>query len=338
MNFTLDDSDPSLSYSPGGWAVQLPDDPQLDQFFDRTYHAAQEDGATVSFTFAGSGFAVYGSKGPGHAKLQVQYDSTVVNNIDTSAAQTAFGQVLFAHSFGSAPAQHSVKLTAVLSGDGLQGKWLDVDYITFTTAYNASSTAAIGTVTSSPPWLAGSSSTNAPSATPTPGATFKDTSSPSKTPTILAALFGAIIGLTILFIIAYLLLRRVYERRRARERAFRYGQSSVNPSLVGTATATATAPYAQSSGGSVKSGDVGAGAREPSQRSAPMSPTHGAGRDGSLSSHVVEMRSLATEANREGAGTPTRPLLSASPIVWTRQKVGKHKGDADSLRTDFLQV
>ncbi|OSC96830.1 hypothetical protein PYCCODRAFT_1472280 [Trametes coccinea BRFM310] len=336
MNFTLDDSDPSLSYSPGGWAVQPPNDPQLDQFFDRTYHAAQQDGATLSFTFAGSGFAVYGSKGPGHAKLQVQYDTIVVNNIDTSAAQTAFGQVLFAHSFGSAPAQHSVKLTAVLSGDGLQGKWLDVDYITFTTAYNASSTSAIPIVTSSPPWLAGSSSTNAPSATPTPGATFKDTSSPSKTPTILAALFGAIIGLTILFLVAYVFLRRVYDRRRARERAFRYGQSSVNPSLVGTATATATVPYVPSSGGSVKSGDVGA--REPSQRSAPLSPTQGGARDGSLSSNVVEMRSLSTEANREGAGTPTRPLLSASPITWTRQKVGKHKGDADSLRTDFLQV
>ena len=38
------------------------------------------------------------------------------------------------------------------------------------------------------------------------------------------------------------------------------------------------------------------------------------------------------------AGTPTtgRTLMSASPIAWgTRQK---HQGDADSMRTDFLQV
>ncbi|CDO68093.1 hypothetical protein BN946_scf185044.g1 [Trametes cinnabarina] len=215
MNFTLDDSDPSLSYSPAGWAVQLPNDPLLDRFFDSTYHAAQQDGATLSFTFAGSAFAVYGSKGPGHAKLQVQFDTTVVNNIDTFASQTAFGQVLFAHSFGSASAQHSVKLTAVLSGDGLQGKWLDVDYITFTTAFNASSTASIGTVTSSPPWLAGTSSTTVPSPPSTQGPTFKAaSSSSSKTPTILAALFGAIIGLLILSVIAYIFLRRKVGKRK----------------------------------------------------------------------------------------------------------------------------
>lgn len=65
-------------------------------------------------------------------KFQVQFDSTVVN-LDASAATYQFQQELFAHTFTpvNGSASHLVKLTAVLSGDGLQGKWLDVDYITF---------------------------------------------------------------------------------------------------------------------------------------------------------------------------------------------------------------
>ena len=62
----------------------------------------------------------------------MQFDSTVVN-LDASADETAFRQELFSHSFSAnESAQHLVKVTAVFSGDGVQGKWLDVDYITFT--------------------------------------------------------------------------------------------------------------------------------------------------------------------------------------------------------------
>ncbi|KAI0365159.1 hypothetical protein BV20DRAFT_982764 [Pilatotrama ljubarskyi] len=154
-NFTLDDTDPTLAFSPA-WATQLPSDPDLDHFFDRTYHAAQADGATMTFQFNGFAFALYGSKGPGHAKFQVQFDSTVLT-LDAAQPQTAFHQQLFAHAFGngSESATHLVKLTAVLSGDGIQGRWLDIDYITFASAPDSQWTSSIGTVTSSPPWLTG---------------------------------------------------------------------------------------------------------------------------------------------------------------------------------------
>ncbi|KAJ8454453.1 hypothetical protein ONZ51_g13013 [Trametes cubensis] len=137
MNFTLDDADPSLSFSATGWAIQNPSDPDLDQFFDNTYHVAQQDGATVTFVFQGVAFAIYGSTGPGHAKFTVQYDNVVVNNLAASASQTRFRQKLFGHSFGSDTGSHTVKLTAVLSGEGLAGEWLDLDYITFTSSSNA---------------------------------------------------------------------------------------------------------------------------------------------------------------------------------------------------------
>ncbi|KAH9885079.1 hypothetical protein C8Q73DRAFT_660246 [Cubamyces lactineus] len=365
MNFTLDDSDPSLSFSTSDWAIQNSSDPYLDRFFDNTYHVAQRDGATISFQFQGSGFAIYGSTGPGHAKFSVQYDNVVANNLDASASQTRFRQQLFAHTFGSESQPHTVKLTAVLTGVGLAGEWLDVDYITLTSPANASTSSGLPTVTAVPPWLSGSSSTSTLLAfTPTgrPDSTYVSysSSSSSKVPTILAALFGSLIGLAALLLVLYCVLRRIYERRRARERAFRYGQSSANPSvsLAGT--------YAPSSGGSAKGSGFGPGAIL-DMRSAPYSHSHAhahsGSNGGSLASHAVEMRSFSTDVHRdppdrdrdrlerearerEGAGTPTtaqvlatRPLLSASPIAWTRQKVGGgHKGDADSLRTDFLQV
>ena len=68
MNFTVDDADPSFAYSSSGWAVQSADDPDLDQFFDETYHVATADGASVSIQFQGMAFALYGSKGPGHVR------------------------------------------------------------------------------------------------------------------------------------------------------------------------------------------------------------------------------------------------------------------------------
>ncbi|KAI0761526.1 hypothetical protein BD413DRAFT_617049 [Trametes elegans] len=381
MNFTLDDADPSLSYSTDGWAVQRTDDADLDEFFDRTYHAAQQDGATMTFTFSGSAFALYGSKGPGHAKLQVVFDGTAVV-LDASAPQSLFRQELFQHAFGPAneTGQHQVKLLAVLSGDGLKGKWLDVDYITFTAGGGA--TSAIGTVTSTPPWLDGTS-TSQPSAYRPLGTAntpyISPSSTPSRVPTILAALFGTLIGLALLTLAAYLLLRRTCAARRARERAFRYGQSSAHPSTylssVARPAASASSPVSPAggaysfAGGSAQSAFSAFAPSGSSTAPPPPLPlkdpgaygyafghahAHG-GSFGGSSTPALEMRSMSVDSARRaedvaggpgaGAGgrvaTPTRLLGSAAaaPIAWTRQKVaGKHTGDADSLRTDFLQV
>ena len=63
------------------------------------------------------------------ATFDVQFDGTVADKLDASAQTTAFRQVLFAHSFGGAAAQHLVNVTAHLEGTN---RWLDLDYITFT--------------------------------------------------------------------------------------------------------------------------------------------------------------------------------------------------------------
>lgn len=207
--------------------------------------------------------------------------------------------------------------------------------------------------------------------------------SPSKLPTILAILFGVLIAIALLIGALWLVLRRVHDRRRARERAFRYGQSSVNPassaSAMGTGYYTSSAASAKSGGGLSGPGGGGSGGSSRggllhslfSAFSSAPRHVHGHGHGhapsmsvreqpgrtytpvASLSSHVLEMGSMSLEMRererelqrdrereREDAGTPNtaRALLSASPTAWGGMRGKRSRGDADSLRTDFLQV
>ncbi|TFK87662.1 hypothetical protein K466DRAFT_565251 [Polyporus arcularius HHB13444] len=372
MNFTVDDADPTFAYSTG-WAVQSDTDADRDEFFQGTYHAATADEASMSFQFQGSAFALYGSKGPGHAKYQVQFDSTVAT-LDAYADETAFRQELFSHVFSpnGTSAVHLVKVTALLSGDGIKGKWLDVDYITFTSG--PGTTSSIGTATSTPPWETETASSSANSSlSPFAFATSAapSSASSSKAPTVLAILFGVLIGIALFILAIFLVLRRIHSRRRARERAFRYGQSSVNPSPspYGGArfpSAMAGSPQSAPSGSGIintvtsvfSPRSLTPGSPMPSTNYEHMHDLSAPSLSASASQNALEMGSLSLDAlshsaregvyaqapAREGAGTPSspttaRPLMSTSPIAWTRQKVaGGHTGDADSLRTDFLQV
>lgn len=67
MNFTFDDASTALSYSTG-WAVQSASDPNIDRFFQSTYHVAEVIGASVNFTASATAVYIYGSTGPGHVR------------------------------------------------------------------------------------------------------------------------------------------------------------------------------------------------------------------------------------------------------------------------------
>ncbi|PIL33358.1 hypothetical protein GSI_04809 [Ganoderma sinense ZZ0214-1] len=363
MNFTVDDSDPSISYSANGWAVQSQNDPDVGQFFQKTYHVATQDQATMVFQFSGTAFTLYGSKGPSHATFDVQYDGNKLDGVGASASTTAFRQALFSYSFGGTAAQHLVNVTAHLEG---QNRWFDLDYITFT-GNGTTSSPSIGTATTAPPWLTSSSSTG-PSGLSIPSSTAASSSSSSassnKVPTILAALFGAILGGALLSLLAWFVLRRVRARRRARERAFRYGQSSVNPAAAGGGGGGGGGGVAPTAMSSVK-GSVYPPSSSNSAPSALMmrerererttTPYSHSQHDGSLifASNAAELQSVSVsvdererERERERVATPATTaaskgglMMSQSPIAWTARKMGGgHRGDADSLRTDFLQV
>lgn len=76
MNFTIDDTSPQLIYSTGGWGTQSPADTRSSEFFQRTYHAAQTDGASMNMTVSGSAVYLYGSRGPSHVGILLYLSRT----------------------------------------------------------------------------------------------------------------------------------------------------------------------------------------------------------------------------------------------------------------------
>ncbi|OBZ75350.1 hypothetical protein A0H81_05031 [Grifola frondosa] len=289
------------------------------------------------------------------ANFSVQFDNFVIN-LDASASSNQFQQLLFQHTLANQINNHIVVLTAILQGQGVRGQWLDVDFITFTDGrsrtvelnhtfgifgvFSVNQTDKSTAATVLPPWASGSSMsnnalqssipTNTAASSSTSGVPSASPSSPSssKVPTILASLFGALIGLALVIGVIYYILHRIYEARRARERRFRHGQANDSSGRKDSGSGMVElvkgtfGGRAQGSQANL-SGTLASNAYTQVARA--YSP-----RDASLMSGVPD------GAEREGAGTPStsRALLSASPVAFRKGP----KGDADSLRTDFLQV
>lgn len=226
MNYTLDDASPSLTFS-HGWGIQNASEPDLDRYFHHTFHVAENDGATMNFSFLGSYtfVAIYGSKGPGHASYSVQVDDAILPNQSAYASTPQFQQLLFQRALAPTnSSQHFVQITAQF--DGASQPWLDVDFVTIGDAGSAADTTApVATVT--PPFGTGAStSVSSPSATPTSASSRSSTT----TPTILAVVFGALIGVALLLILAYFGFRYFSERRRPADRSFPYASASASAS------------------------------------------------------------------------------------------------------------
>ncbi|KAK7679656.1 hypothetical protein QCA50_017368 [Cerrena zonata] len=341
MNFTIDDTSPQLIYSTGGWGVQSPSDAQKAQFFQGTYHAAQADGASMNMTLSGSAVYLYGSRGPDHGNYSVQFDGSIAF-FSAYADKTQYQQLLFSHTFDpSSKSPHFISLTAHLSGAGVRGDWLDFDFATIAADSSSPSTTSAPVVTKRPPWQSESQQVSSPIVSPTSssapisGAASSGSRS-SKTATILAALFGTIIGLMLLAGLVYYLLRRVHQKHRAKEHSFRYGQSHPG-SKPGTIVSDLRTPSSRWAPFSNPSQYIMS--RTSPSTVALTSPSTGGFGPVTASSTADNMsgkESLATSgAHSQPTPSTSFAFLSTAPISFSMKK---DKGDADSLKTDFLQV
>ncbi|GBE82957.1 hypothetical protein SCP_0413440 [Sparassis crispa] len=353
MNFSLDDSSPELVYS-SDWGIQPAADPA---FFQGTYHVAEADGATVNFTFSGSAVVLYGSKGPGHGNYSVQYDNFVMVNISAYASEMEYQQLLFQNAFAQ-DAEHFISFAAHLSAEG---PWVDFDYLEITQAESSAngstpmptSSGAVATLV--PPWMASQSTSSSQSPTPSLSPSPTTHASPTNVALILAVLFGALFGLLLLALAAYFLLRRRGRFRTPRPRQFRYSVPLAMPKGSGHiahAPVLATGSLANLYGASPPPGAVvssvgaGGGAGYVHMLLPMSSPTHEGSFASELEEKIVREKEVQKEeeergtspASGSGSGsgvghtTYTRGFLASSPFKKA------HKGDADSLRTDFLQV
>ncbi|KIP02512.1 hypothetical protein PHLGIDRAFT_37867 [Phlebiopsis gigantea 11061_1 CR5-6] len=228
MNFTLDDTASQLSFS-SGWASQSPADPDLSQFFERTYHAVQSPGATLNMSIQGTGIYIYGSKGPNHADFNLQVDDEVFK-LSASSPTLQFQQPLFGGLLNPSINVHFVSLTALPNGTS---DWLDIDFVTVASE-NQTSTSVTGLPNTVPvPWpsrsLTAVGTTSTSTSSEAVGAAAEqgnDHGSKLNTATeVLAIVFGLVIALVILILLVYGFLRRRYNRQRAKEHSFRLGKA-----------------------------------------------------------------------------------------------------------------
>jgi len=128
FNISLEDSSPLIHYDPvSAWT----DSPQnASSYSGSSFHSTTAHGASLSFSFNGTGVWLYGAHQPNYGAYNVSVDGKVVAQHDASSSSAAFQQVLGAVSdleMGS----HTVTLTNA-------GPALDIDYVTFQTATSGS--------------------------------------------------------------------------------------------------------------------------------------------------------------------------------------------------------
>ncbi|PSS37228.1 hypothetical protein PHLCEN_2v917 [Hermanssonia centrifuga] len=335
MNFTLDDTAPQLSYLPNYWGIQSSSDPSTLSFFDQTYHAAQRNGASVNMSIVGTAVYLYGSKGPNHGNYSVQFDADIVF-LSAEADVMQFQQLLFQTTFAQSSSPHFVSLTALTTNEN---PWLDLDYITVSSADNTTAgSVALNTVV--PPWAVTSSSnvqgttTSTGSATPTNSSSANIQSHKNIVPEILAICFGSLLAIAIILLVCYTVLRKVWEARRAREHSFRAAKRATAYSPAPVFTASRTPARSNTTGGSQRTFSISPATMESTDTLSPEFRSITS--DASLLTKV----SRNPDKPREAAGTPA-PSKQFSFLSTVPSFNGPRSGkgsDADSMRTDFLQV
>lgn len=170
----------------------------------------------------------------------------------------------------------------------------------------------------------------------------------------LAITFGTIIGILLLAIVLYLVLRRMYAKRRAQEHAFRQGLRAASvggpppdatpPSRSHTPSRWLAPAIQHNHSLSQSSRSATTIAVEPYTHSKAGSSSVLSSKQSASVASGAPNDTTATASSSTYTQSPvlsTRPLafLSSAPASFQIPGLGRgHKGDANSLMTDFLQV
>ncbi|WVW86138.1 hypothetical protein I302_108179 [Kwoniella bestiolae CBS 10118] len=117
MEITLDDSSPLFKYR-GTWVRQHDQDPQINQYFERTFYSTNNADDSVSLTFNGTGITVYGAKKSNHGMYTVQLDGRNMGTSDGYSASPAYQQELYGVDDLSPDQEHTLVFTNAPLGVG----------------------------------------------------------------------------------------------------------------------------------------------------------------------------------------------------------------------------
>ena len=120
---TVDDSSPLITYA-GSWLDTPANDTLAANYTWSSLHTTAVPGASVSFSFNGTGIWFYGGHRPGYGNYTLSVDGRTVADGSASAANPVFDQLL-----GGSSNLTSAEHTAVLASLG--GGPVDLDYLVF---------------------------------------------------------------------------------------------------------------------------------------------------------------------------------------------------------------
>ncbi len=108
---TIDDTDPAITYSGGGWGYYRGRPASVNDL-GNDVHATTQNGDTAQYTFLGSGISYISERSDGYGTLQIALDGVVQSIVDANApgVHNQGGQTLF--SIGGLPfGKHTLTLT-----------------------------------------------------------------------------------------------------------------------------------------------------------------------------------------------------------------------------------
>ncbi|PBL02050.1 hypothetical protein ARMGADRAFT_1005487 [Armillaria gallica] len=130
IEYTVDDINPMITYEPpSAWVPgnKSADSEALSYYNNGTFTVCQQNGATATFKFNGTGIAIYGAKRSNHGTYSATLDG-VINRFDGYSQTSIHSQSLFsASSLQNGP--HTLILTNTQTDNDLN--YLDVDYVTW---------------------------------------------------------------------------------------------------------------------------------------------------------------------------------------------------------------
>ncbi|KAJ1304109.1 hypothetical protein OPQ81_008511 [Rhizoctonia solani] len=141
-NVTIDDASALIGYyNPNGipWKDSPANDSALDEYWDHTYHSSNQSGAWSTFRFQGTAVYLFAATRIMHGKYNILIDDQQAYQGDGYTQTSIFKQLVF-NATSLSPGWHN--LTFV---NAEPGRYIEVDYIKWTTVMSAARTENSGT-------------------------------------------------------------------------------------------------------------------------------------------------------------------------------------------------